>query len=232
MNTSSRRLRAASRPLRPAAAFTLIELLTVIAIIGILAAIIIPVVGKVRESARRAQCVSNLRQIANAVLLFADDHRGILPGGIKDKDNHLGLAGGQTAWVNRNNWNMLGAHIADYLGTRLPEDASPVLMPAFVCPSFVSKYSDLAAQTNAVVYAVNTSSLIEGNSDSRPFGNSNNRTAALRIEQIPDRSRTLMLRDSDKKKTTDASWNCPPEPVHGNLRNGVYFDGHVAASKL
>ncbi|MDR1279657.1 MAG: DUF1559 domain-containing protein [Opitutaceae bacterium] len=221
MNTSSRR----------PAAFTLIELLTVIAIIGILAAIILPVVGKVRESARRAQCVSNLRQIASAVLLFADDHRGILPGGIKDQYDHLGLAGGQTAWISRNNWNMLGAHIADYLGTRLPEDGTSVLMPAFVCPSFVSKYSDLAAQTNSVVYAVNISNLIEGNSDSRPFGNSQKKTTALRIEQIPDCSRTLMLRDSDKKKTTDVSWNCPPEPVHRTLRNGAYFDGHVATSK-
>ncbi|WP_232767419.1 DUF1559 domain-containing protein [Geminisphaera colitermitum] len=224
-NTSAHQSRASS-------AFTLIELLTVIAIIGILAGIILPTIGKVRETARRAQCVSNLRQIANATLLFADDHRGILPGGIKDNSNHLGLAGGQAAWININKWNMLGTHIAPYLGTTLPADATSMLMPAFVCPSFVTQFPDLAAKTNSIVYAVNISNLITGNSNSRPFGNSNDNTAALRIEQIPDRSRTLMLRDSDKKKTTDASWDCPPEPVHGNIRNGVYFDGHVSASKI
>lgn len=47
-------------------AFTLIELLTVIAVIGILAAIIIPTVGGVRENARRSVAASNLRQIALA----------------------------------------------------------------------------------------------------------------------------------------------------------------------
>jgi len=60
-------------------AFTLIELLTVIAIIGILAAILIPTVGRVRSKARTAQCVSNLRQIGMAALLYADDHKGLLP---------------------------------------------------------------------------------------------------------------------------------------------------------
>ena len=47
-------------------AFTLIELLTVIAIIGILAAILIPTVGAVRVQAKQATCVSNLRQVGVA----------------------------------------------------------------------------------------------------------------------------------------------------------------------
>jgi prepilin-type N-terminal cleavage/methylation domain-containing protein len=60
--------------------FTLIELLTVIAIIGILAAIIIPTVGKVRETARRTVDSSNLRQIGQAALIFAADSNDQLPG--------------------------------------------------------------------------------------------------------------------------------------------------------
>ncbi len=61
--------------------FTLIELLTVIAIIGILAAILIPVVGSVRDRARSAVCQSNLREWHTALLLYAEDHNGQLPKG-------------------------------------------------------------------------------------------------------------------------------------------------------
>ncbi|WP_043582385.1 type II secretion system protein [Geminisphaera colitermitum] len=60
-------------------AFTLIELLTVIAIIGILAAIILPVTASVRTKARAAQCKSNIRQWAVAAQLYAADNGGKLP---------------------------------------------------------------------------------------------------------------------------------------------------------
>lgn len=61
-----------------AGAFTLIELLTVIAIIGILAAILIPVVGRVRESGRAAVCASNLRQVGTAIHVWSDENGGRL----------------------------------------------------------------------------------------------------------------------------------------------------------
>ena len=59
--------------------FTLIELLIVIAIIGILAAILLPGLARARESARRASCLSNLSQLGLALQLFADEHDGRLP---------------------------------------------------------------------------------------------------------------------------------------------------------
>lgn len=65
--------------LRTIAAFTLIELLTVVAIIGILAAIIIPVTGSVRNKARTVQCAGNIREFARATLLYAADHKDMLP---------------------------------------------------------------------------------------------------------------------------------------------------------
>jgi prepilin-type N-terminal cleavage/methylation domain-containing protein/prepilin-type processing-associated H-X9-DG protein len=54
--------------------FTLIELLVVIAIIAILAAILFPVFAQAREKARGITCISNLRQMGNAFLMYAQDY--------------------------------------------------------------------------------------------------------------------------------------------------------------
>lgn len=60
------------------AAFTLIELLTVIAIIAVLAAILFPVFNQAREAARSTACLSNTRQIGQAALLYMQDYDEVL----------------------------------------------------------------------------------------------------------------------------------------------------------
>ncbi|NLC58377.1 MAG: prepilin-type N-terminal cleavage/methylation domain-containing protein [Armatimonadetes bacterium] len=54
--------------------FTLIELLVVIAIIAILAAILFPVFARARENARKASCLSNVKQLTSSMLMYAQDH--------------------------------------------------------------------------------------------------------------------------------------------------------------
>ena len=59
--------------------FTLIELLVVIAIIAILAGILMPTLGMVKERSRRTACLSNLKQIGTALEMYIDRNNGVLP---------------------------------------------------------------------------------------------------------------------------------------------------------
>ena len=72
-------MHTSGRPQHEAHAFTLIELLVVIGIIAILVGLSLPALSRAREQARQTVCMAQMREMFNALFLYANDNRGRLP---------------------------------------------------------------------------------------------------------------------------------------------------------
>jgi prepilin-type N-terminal cleavage/methylation domain-containing protein/prepilin-type processing-associated H-X9-DG protein len=120
--------------MRKQCGFTLIELLVVIAIIAILAAILFPVFAQARESARKATCISNHKQLGNAAMMYAQDYdENLTPAGMRYPHKPLLCyeCGGDPGCMTSSYWS----------GARAWMDWGPMLQPyikneqIFRCPS-------------------------------------------------------------------------------------------------
>ena len=115
-------------------AFTLIELLVVIAIIGILAGMIFPAVGYVRDKARKDECLNNLRQWGIALQGYLDEHRGVFP------SYGCNSAGGAPALDAWDAWdNVLPAYLSESIPPLKDQSTTPLpgrgIRSPFLCPS-------------------------------------------------------------------------------------------------
>jgi prepilin-type N-terminal cleavage/methylation domain-containing protein/prepilin-type processing-associated H-X9-DG protein len=144
-------------------AFTLIELLIVIAIIGVLIGLLLPAVQKVREAANRIECMSNQKQVCLAFHNFADTMDGRLPPGIghfpSDKSNDFG-----TAYLYLLPYleqeNLYDSSDIDGIHRAENHKAYTIAVKALLCPSDrtaeIGVVSDNAGQSwGASCYAVN-----------------------------------------------------------------------------
>ncbi|MCS7048756.1 MAG: DUF1559 domain-containing protein [Verrucomicrobiae bacterium] len=112
-------------------AFSLIELLVVVAIIGTIASLALPALGKARERARATYCLSNMRQWSLASNMYADDWNDYLA--------YEGQSGAVNGSLNSNAWfNLLTRYVQQPTLIRLYEQGRPPLpgrSSVFTCPT-------------------------------------------------------------------------------------------------
>lgn len=205
--------------------FTLIELLTVIAIVGILAAIIIPVVGKVRQTAMRSECTSNLRQIGAATALFANDNKGFYPRAFTVINNQ------QVFWrelVVRGGY--LGKPDRGMTTIYAQDQWRPTHFNVLICKAHRNAVpiTNPAHEWLRPTYSMN-GTLADGQVATwRP-----------RIENLPSPSRLAYVGDGPEPsgsfgvEMNPAFWSGWSRPdaarAHNGVANILFFDGHVEA---
>jgi prepilin-type N-terminal cleavage/methylation domain-containing protein/prepilin-type processing-associated H-X9-DG protein len=184
--------------------FTLIELLVVIAIIAILAAILFPVFAQAREKARAAGCMSNLKQIGNALLMYVQDYDEAFPNAtIEVRPGGYTLPAAQCAAMNIPYLPTKTACQANtILGTGWDGWIANVLIPyeknsqIYRCPSYstTAGYKNWRNADGTNSYGYNYAQL--GGAWGNAPGTSSGGQANTPLASIPEPSNLIVMMDS------------------------------------
>ena len=197
--------------------FTLVELLVVIGIIAILVAILLPSLNKAREQARSAACLSNLRQLAVAAGMYADDNLGRFPA---------------PAWIGDpqpDDWNYWENGLDQTQGV-LMKYLGGFDARILTCPSDdVSSHIQTTGLNGAPDHYLYSYSFNE--SVFNHFARLTTPPTVLVRTQILDSSEKMLVIDEDGRTIDDGCWwanarVASPTNLVNALSNRHYFDGN------
>lgn len=193
-------------------AFTLIELLVVIAIIAILAGLLLPALSRAKESARSAQCLSQMRQIGLAVRLYAEDNEDEFP-----RSQHSAFSHGQLTW---------GRAVAPELGSTTTTWTN-LLAGVYHCPS----------DHRATPWSYGLNVYFELGPDDDYEGKPQ---TWRRVGSVPNPSGTILFAEnaSSADHIMPNFWTAPQDAMdvasrrHGQRPNCTFVDGHAEAREF
>ena len=212
--------------------FTLIELLVVIAIIGILTSMLLPSLGKARESAISSVCLSNLKQSSTASISSLSDSNG----------KFITISrSAQNDWDGWQGWAM---HLIDTGYMNLSK------ANAYTCPKSVRNHPSPKNIARFWSYGVNrklSTDNVDSPNDSWQRGDENGEFLEWVLpDKLDSSSSTMFLVDSRHERSDNvdiqkswvdnltASWNGRIWTIHNPTKkaNVVYADGHAASESV
>ena len=208
---------------QPLRAFTLVELLIVVALIAIVSSLLLPVAQKATESGRRAQCVSNLRQIGAAIQLYRNEHNNYYPPA-NGLDNLMATIGWKGLWYAPT--TPANGGLIPYVGSQAAMDK------LVVCPRNRYPDSELPPIKNPIgyPYTVNYNVMVSAGA-AQPANHL----------QFARPSTVFLMADSATGETVGTKWGlgvnstssgwAALENRHSGQMNILWMDGHVSTGK-